>query len=282
MANSAFHDVGRSENETNRAIYDQLKSFQTSFGPVDIGGRLYDFFVHGEGEILHQKRCSVDLRTRRIQFQREICDIVLLVDHTITDRLGSKLVYGAASFIQTKKESYISRQGYDLEQLYLMTYWPKFRYRNESWLLKALPDCFSFYLLLYDQSYGQWTPAGGRAALVSAPMLARTLELDEMTHLEGLQGRRIPVNNRRLIYPFSRANQLTVPILFESFMLGSILGEIGSQSAEIRRFLRDNFFPNILSAHDCGKEKGDPELERPENEGDIFGIRIEVGLKELR
>jgi hypothetical protein len=236
--------AGDSEDRINREIEKHLRNYSLSLGSIQFKNQQFNASIETEVYRSHGKICSMMLPSEELR--TEISDLIIAVDHVLIDLISPvktrKIINGACSFIQTKKQS-MAKKGLSVRQLYLMTQWPKFRYKNDDFEFRLFPDCSSFYLFILDASSEQL-----KTSVLSSPMLIRLLKENKTSLLNNIKGA-IPLSNIDLIKRENIDNS-TMPFSFASFLNRSLNLSIGSQSLDVRQFLKF-FFPNIEEVENC-------------------------------
>ena len=213
-----------------------------NLGKIQFKNRIFEVSIDVEQAISHGKICKMVLPN---PVRTELGDLLLAVDHILVDNQSinskSKIIGGTCSIIQTKKESY-AKNGLSSRQLYLMTQWPKFKYKGDEWEFKMLPDLCSFYLFVLDPSSKK-----RKTNLLSSSTLSRLLGVGKTQLLNNIKGK-IPLPNANLI---TVDNNEVLPLSLTSFLVKSLYLTVGSQSMELRNFIRKNFFPSMEEVEDC-------------------------------
>jgi hypothetical protein len=237
--------AGDSEDRINREIEKHLRNYSLSLGSIKFKNQQFNTSIETEMHRSHGKICSMMLPSEEVE--TEICDLIIAVDYVLIDPISpvktTKIINGACSFIQTKKQS-MAKKALSVRQLYLMTQWPKFRYKGDEWTFKLFPDCSSFYLFILDTSSEQL-----KTSVLSSPMLIRLLKENKTSLLNKIKGA-IPLSSIDLIKKENIGNS-TMPFPLASFLNRSLNLSIGSQSLDVRQFLKKFFFPNMEEVEDC-------------------------------
>lgn len=277
--------AGSSEKIINEKISDQLISLRrVNLGKIQFKKRLYEISLDVERAISHGKICEMALTN---PVRTELGDLLIAVDHilidNITDNAKNKIIGGTCSIIQTKKESY-AKKGLSSRQLYLMTQWPRFEYKGDSWEFKIFPDLCSFYLFVLDPSSKK-----RKTNLLSSSALSRLLGVGKNQLLNNIKGK-IPLPNTNLL---SVENNEVLPMSFASFLIQSLYLTVGSQSIELRNFIRKYFFQSMEEVEDCPatiqilNQATSPKnwfpnyMDQPEHDEKILGIRLKVLIKRI-
>jgi len=238
--------AGDSEDRINKAIEKHLEGYSLHLGTIPLENQYFDCSVETETCRSHGKTCRMVLPSG--EFRTELGDLIIAVDHILVDSTESnqttKVISGACSFIQTKKEA-LAKKGLSKRQLYLMTQWPKFRYKGKYWEFRLFPDNSSFYLFILDPSSKQQP----KSRLISSVMLLKFLKESKTSLLRDINGT-VPLRNLGLLQR-KQLNNSKIPVTFSSFVIRSLYLSLGSQSIEIRTFLRNIFFPELEEAQDC-------------------------------
>jgi hypothetical protein len=161
-------------------------------GPFWLDRQVYYLWVEFRVLLTHSRLIRIedvagpDLDT--LWYQTECGDIGVLVEYLLDDRLVNRKL----SIVQTKKEAEKDRFDIPLNQLFMMTNWPRIlSKRLDSYNFEGVnPDQFSFYHFVLNYSYNrQYT-----SSIVSAPMVSYLLHLNERDManklLNWLRGRR--------------------------------------------------------------------------------------------
>lgn len=231
-----------SENNINEAIYKSLLNYKRNLGEITFKDMHFRSHIEVESVKSHGKICSISLPSKTIR--TEIGDILFNVDHiVVSTQENPKIVNGVSSVIQTKKEDYV-KQGIDINQLYLMSEWPKFSYKNREWNFDVFKDIFSFYLFITKNKEQRH-----KSSMISSSLLLKLLNQNKSNLLNQL-GTSLKLSNINLIYR-EKLNSATLPFSFTSFFIRMFNLSIGSQSLSVRHFCRELFFPQMEEVEDC-------------------------------
>lgn len=281
-----------SEKVINESIYKQFINYNADLGDIYFKDYYFKSMIEVENELSHGKICNMILPLKEVK--TELGDLIISVDHILLDPdiNEPKIINGTSSIIQTKKEKY-AKSGLNARQLYLMTRWPKFYYKGYSWEFDVIPDVFSFYLFVIDPSSSQTN----KSSFLSSSFLTRLLRMDEFKLLD-LIDQKISILDPNFMYR-EKVNSSTLPFSFTSFLIRMLNLSIGSQSLEVRRFLKQYFFPLMEDIEDCHVELRTKDIQKPSykspdsfdfndyddslsgNNDDILAIRIKLFLKRL-
>lgn len=232
------------EGDINKAIFKELSLYNANLGRVNFKGQHFEVTIEVEGAKSHGRICDMALPSGELG--SELGDLVVAVDHILVDPYDQtkKITNGTCSIIQTKKEKF-AKKGLSARQLYLMTQWPKFKYKGQYWEFEVFPDIFSFYLFVLDPSSEQ----RHKSSLLSSTILARFLGVDKTSLLKRIKGK-IPLSNPNVLKREKIDNSM-MPFSFTSFLIKSSYLSLGSQSLGVREFLKQIFFPSMEEVEDC-------------------------------
>jgi hypothetical protein len=236
------------EKEINRVIFQHFNPYNKDLGTVTFKKRQYRVSAESEAKISHGRICQVPILSK----PTELGDLIFIVDHILHDERGRKIVSGTASIMQTKKESFIRKKGINLRQLHLMTYWPSFSYKNQNWEFDAIPDQFSFYLMVNDL-----TPAADNYCtnVFSSPLLTRLLDIDESDLTKKLKSGEdfMKPNTVSLLFreKIGGTGAREMPFLMKAFLIKALYPSLGSQSLKLRHFLKECFLDRLEEIEDC-------------------------------
>jgi hypothetical protein len=277
------------EGDINKAIFEQLSLYNANLGRVNFKDRQFEVTVKAEGAKSHGRICNMMLPPEELG--TELGDLVIAVDHILFDPYDQtkKITNGTCSIVQTNKEEFAKR-GLSTRQLYLMTQWPKFKYRGKPWKFEVFPDVFSFYLFVLDPSSEQRQ----KSSLLSSTILARFLGVNKASLLKNIKGK-ITLPNPNILKREKIDNSM-MPFSFTSFLIKASYLSLGSQSLDVRNFLKQIFFPYMEDVEDCSVTIQRRRIRRKTREHDdhfrkyafldrkdedIFGIRLKVILRRL-
>lgn len=275
--------AGDAEKKINQFIARELSSYKADLGSIGFRGQRFKASIEAEGAISHGRNCNMHLTSGPIE--TELGDLIILVDHILDMHDGSrKIINGASSIIQTKKEEY-AKSGLSARQLYLMTQWPKFDYKGLSCEAKIFPDTFAFYLFVLSPSAAEEP----KSSIISSSMVTKLLQVNKLDLL----------NNIRGYIAFSNTNILRkedvygwpLPLFIAPYLIRALCLSLGSPSIEFRTFLKQTFFPSMEEVEDCElvtKTQG-PKMHTgnkwpPKNQllerkdDDILAVRLKVTL----
>jgi len=248
LENWVSSNAHRKEAVINKGIFDSLGLLNVRLDPIKFKGQVFYGHVKAEKEKSHGKICQMILPSRQIG--TELGDLFLSVDHILVDSKfpQGKVITGMASVIQTKKEK-LAVSALSHRQLYLMTFWPQFKYKGLVTTFHVLPDIFSFYLFILDPS--KTSKGQCLTSVASAPMVMRWLGLNKSRLLADIRGSRPPLLRNYLNK--ERINNLgnEVPFNLTFFLLKALFGFVGSHSMEVRSFLKQMFFQSLEDIEDC-------------------------------
>ncbi len=231
------------EGEINEDLSSGLGSLNMPLGKFSFKGRLFSFEVKTERKKSHGHNCQMLLPSGRKG--TELGDLILCVDYVLDDPVEKrKIVAGKASLVQTKRESSAIKNGLYANQMYLMTQWPEFVYKGVSCDFQVFSDSFAFYLFVLDQTKDQTN----RSSMLSASMLARYLGENKASLLKKIQG---TVKFLRPDLILRDKNIQFFPLTLGDFLHRAIYLHLGSESLEVREFLKEVFFPSMEEVEDC-------------------------------
>jgi hypothetical protein len=282
--------AGDPEDKINK-VFSKLKGYTKDLGIVQFKKRQFRITIEVESEKTHGKRCKFFLPFGGLELETELGDLIVAVDYILDDPYtpnnSRKIVEGTCSMIQTKKESY-AKKGLSARQLYLMTQWPEFRYKKHYWKFALFSDISSFYLFVLEPTSQQKQ----KSSVLSTPMLVRLLGVNKSNLLKNIKGL-IPFSQTDLLVR-ERINGSLMPLSFTSFLLKSLHLNLGSQSLDVRNFLRQNFFPTMEEVEDCYTttqverqrqiKEYDPfrkNMHSGEEDDYIYAVRFKVIIKRV-
>jgi hypothetical protein len=236
-------NFSKPEGEINEDLSSSLGSLNMPLGKFSLKGRLFSFEVKTERKKSHGHNCKMMLPSGRKG--TELGDLILCVDYILDDPVEKrKITAGKASLVQTKRESSAIKDGLAANQLYLMTQWPEFKYKGNTCNFQVFSDSFAFYLFVLDQSQKQIN----KSSMLSASILARYLGENKASLLQNINGK-VKFSTSDLI--LRDKNIQFFPLTIGFFLNRAIYLHLGSESLEVREFLKKVFFPSMEEVEDC-------------------------------
>ena len=228
-------NFNKAEGEINEDLSSSLGSLNMPLGKFSFKGRLFSFEVKTERKKSHGHNCKMLLPSGRKG--TELGDLILCVDYVLDDPVEKrKIVAGKASLVQTKKESSAIKNGLYANQMYLMTQWPKFKYKGNTCNFQVFSDSFAFYLFVLDQSQKQIN----KSSMLSASMLARYLGENKGSLLQNIDGK-VKFLTPDLI--LRDKNIQFFPLTIGYFLNRAIYLHLGSESLEVNSLRKCSFPP---------------------------------------